>query len=264
MEKTIVLKFGGASLKDLAHFENVAKIIEREKQGYDRVCVVVSAIDGLTDYLLDLAKLFNKDPPAREKDMLLSVGERVSMALLAMVLQKYGIQGESLTGSQAGIITTNEHSNAKIIDVVKKRLESLFAKGAIPVIAGFQGVSLEGEITTLGRGGSDTTAVALAVALKAEKVVFYKDVKGVYSKDPKQYRDFEFFETLSYKKALEVVGKAGSALLHPRAIALAEKNHLLMQVRSFDEQLKDHSGSKVFLEDQENKEQKMFFEESLV
>lgn len=246
MIKTLVLKFGGASLKDLDHFDNVALIIQKNKKYYDRICVVVSAMEGVTDYLGSLANLVHLDPPKREKDMLLSVGERVSMSLLAMKLLGYGIEAVSLTGSQAGIITTNEHTNAKILDVRKKRLDLLFENNKIPIIAGFQGVSVDGEITTLGRGGSDTTAVALAVALGAEKVVFYKDVEGVCSKDPKKYEDAKILKSLSYNEALTVVGEGPAAVLHPRSIVLAEKNGLTMQVRSFDMKLKDKIGSMVF------------------
>ena len=263
MQKTLVLKFGGAALKDIDHFKNVAHIIEEETKNYDRVCVVVSAMEGMTDYLDSLANLVHVDAPKREKDMLLSVGERVSMSLLAMKLQKKGIEAVSLTGSQAGIMTTTEHSNAKVIDVRLKRLEALFKNGKTPIIAGFQGVSLEGEVTTLGRGGSDTTAVALAVALGAEKVVFYKDVEGVFSKDPKKYRDAAVFSTLTHEQALEVVGKGKGAVLHPRSVNLAMKNGLTMQVRSFDMKLKDKLGSMVFTVETSSPLKERCYEESL-
>lgn len=246
MTKTLVLKFGGASLQDMEHFKNVASIIKEQSKDYDRICVVVSAIAGMTDYLESLASSIDVDAPKRERDMLLSVGERVSMSLLAMLLQKEGLNGVSLTGSQAGIITTNEHSQAKIVDVRPWRLLEFFEKGKIPIIAGFQGVSLEKEITTLGRGGSDTTAVALAVALDAEKVVFYKDVQGVFSKDPKKCKDAKICETLTYDQALSVIGSEGEAVLHPRSVALAKKNNLVMHVRSYVKKWREEKGSLVF------------------
>ncbi len=246
MEKTLVLKFGGASLKDVAQFDNVAAIIEKETKSYDRICVVVSAMEGVTDFLENLASKVHDNPPKREKDMLLSVGERISMALLAMTLQKRGIEAVSFTGSQAGIITTAEHSNARIIDVKPFRLEAVFKEGKIPIIAGFQGVSIDKEITTLGRGGSDTTAAALAIALGADRAVFYKDVEGVCSKDPKKHPDAEVVEHLSYEEALEVIGQGKAAVLHPRCVQLAMKNELILQVRSFDRKLKDKKGSIVF------------------
>lgn len=246
MIDTLVVKFGGASLKDVSHFENVAKIILEEKKHYANICVVVSAMEGVTDYLLGLADRVHPGSSGREKDMLLSVGERVSMVLLAMTLQKMGADAVSLTGSQTGIITTTEHSDAKIIDVRPVRLEKIFAEGKIPIVAGFQGVSTEKEVTTLGRGGSDTTAVALAVALGAEKAVFYKDVDGVYTKDPKKYADAVIQECLTYDEAISVVGEGKGAVLHPRAIALAKKNQVLLQVRSFKGESRDKEGSKVY------------------
>ncbi len=245
MYKTLVLKFGGASLKDINHFENVAQIIESVSKNYDRVCVVVSAMEGMTDYLDFLANQVDTDCSKREKDMLLSVGERMSMALLAMILLKRGISAVSLTGSQVGIITTTEHSNAKIIDVKKEKLESLFKEGKIPIIAGFQGVSVDKEITTLGRGGSDTTAVAIAIAIDAEKVVFYKDVEGIYSENPKANANAKVLTVLTHEEALDVVGEGKSAVLHPRCVEMASKNGLTLQVRSFDVKLKDKIGSMI-------------------
>lgn len=231
--KTVVLKFGGAALKDLESFDNVASLICTQAQKYERVCVVVSAMKGMTDYLVSLADSVYMGAPKREKDMLVSVGERMSMALLAMKLAEKGIEAVSLTGSQAGIITTSEHEEAKVIDVRPHRLEKLFGQAKLPVIAGFQGMSVDCEITTLGRGGSDTSAVALAVALGAEKVIFYKDVPGIYERDPKSCDKAQFFKEISYQKALEVIGEGGSAVLHPRCVELASKNNLTLQVRSF-------------------------------
>lgn len=244
MTKTLVLKFGGASLKDVAHFNNVAQIIQRECSNYDRICVVVSAMAGMTDLLESLAKKVHANPPKRETDMLLSTGERVSMSLLAMILQSYGVDAISLTGSQAGIITTNEHSNAKILDIKPLRLNKIFEEKKVAIIAGFQGVSEEKEITTLGRGGSDITAVALAVALKGEKVVFYKDVPGVCIEDPKKNPKAKMIKELTYDEALEVI-KDGR-ILHKRSIILAKKNNVILQVRSFACSLQGNKGSKLF------------------
>ncbi|MCH9620863.1 MAG: Aspartokinase [Chlamydiia bacterium] len=263
MARTLILKFGGASLRDLSHFENVASIILQESKNYDRVCVVVSAMEGMTDYLVSLADSVHMDPPKREKDMLLSVGERVSMSLLAMKLSEKGIDAVSLTGSQAGIITSNEHNEAKILEIRPKRLLSLYEDKKVPIIAGFQGMSLDKEVTTLGRGGSDTTAVALGIALDAERIVFYKDVEGVYSKDPKKYSDAKIEESLSYKRALAVIGTGMSAVLHPRCVRLAEKNGMILNVRSFDQKLKDKVGSVVFCVEGQKRDSGKIYEEAL-
>jgi aspartate kinase len=260
MYKRIVLKFGGASLKDISHFENVAQIIESTSKNYNHVCVVVSAMEGMTDYLDFLVNQVDTDASKREKDMLLSVGERMSMALLAMILLKRGVAAVSLTGSQVGIITTTEHTNAKIIDVKTQKLESLFKEGKIPIIAGFQGISVDKEITTLGRGGSDTTAVAIAIAIGAEKVVFYKDVEGIYSKNPKSNSDAKVLTVLSHKEALAVVGEGKSAVLHPRCVEMAYKNGLTLQVRSFDVKLKDKIGSMIISAEMDSKGKERLFE----
>jgi aspartate kinase len=172
------------------------------------------------------------EPPAREQDMLISVGERISIALLAMALARQGCEAISFTGSQSGILTTNEHTNARITTVKPHRLQKALDEGKIVIVAGFQGVSVEGEITTLGRGGSDTTAVALGVALNAVKVEFYKDVPGVFSEDPKKNDQAVPYPFLTYSQALEITEK-GAQVLHPRCIALAQKNSLVLHVLSF-------------------------------
>ncbi|MFN4174875.1 MAG: aspartate kinase, partial [Parachlamydiaceae bacterium] len=178
LERTLVLKFGGASVAEPEHFSKIADIILYRKKEFNNIVVVVSAMGDTTNKLIDLAKKVNPNPPRREYDMLVSVGERISISLLAMALALKGQDAISFTGSQSGIITTEEHSEARIIDVKPNRLQPHLQAGKVVIVAGFQGVSKSGEITTLGRGGSDTTAVALAVALKAEKVEFYKDVIG--------------------------------------------------------------------------------------
>jgi len=222
--ESIVLKFGGAALRDLAQFQKVAAIIIEKKTIYDRIVVVVSAMGTMTDELLAMAHQIMVDPPKREQDMLISVGERISMALLAMALFKEGYQAISFTGSQAGIITSTEHSDARVLEVKPKRILSHLERGEIVIVAGFQGVSFDGEITTLGRGGSDTTAVALAVALKAERVEFYKDVKGIFTKDPKKEPLAKHIAELDYEEALEVIGRSERKVIHPRAVELAAKN----------------------------------------
>lgn len=231
--KTLILKFGGAALKDPEHFQRAADIVISKRKEYEKVVVVVSAMGKMTDDLLALAQKFSSNPPKREQDMLISVGERISMALLAMVFADRGYDALSFTGSQAGIITSHEHTDAKIVDVKPKRILAPLEQGKIVIVAGFQGVSTEGEITTLGRGGSDTTAVALGISLGAERVEFYKDVGGVFTSDPKHDKSAVKISNLNYAEALELIEKAERKLLHPRAIKLAERNGIILYVRSF-------------------------------
>lgn len=233
--RRIVMKFGGASLASPEHFENVAKIVKRQKTYFPEIVIVVSAMGKTTDELIALAKSCHPNPPRREYDMLISVGERISMSLLAMVLSRNGFEVISFTGSQSGIITSNEHSDAKIVDIRPKRIKESLEKNKIVIVAGFQGVSLEGEITTLGRNGSDTTAVALASALNAEKVAFFKNVKGVYSENPHINKDAAFHSSLTYKEALKIVDN-GSDVLCKRSLLLAMKNEMPLQVLSFEEE----------------------------
>lgn len=230
-QETIVLKFGGASVASTEQFAKIAEIILK-KSLRQRVVVVVSAMGDTTDQLLSLAKRVHPQPPPREQDMLISVGERISIALLAMALQLKDKEAISFTGSQSGIITSSRHSDAQIIDVKPHRILNALDEGKIVIVAGFQGVSKEGEITTLGRGGSDTTAVALGIALKATCVEFYKDVEGVYSEDPKKNPQAVLYPNLSFEKALEIVER-GAKILHPRCIHLAAKNSLPLKVVSF-------------------------------
>jgi aspartate kinase len=232
MKKTLVMKFGGAAAATPSHFFRIADIIIQRKTLFPRIAVVVSAMGNTTDELISLAKQINPYPPQREYDMLVTVGERISIALLAMALATKNQEGVSFTGSQSGIITCNRHAEARIIDVKPHRLIPLLDQEKLVIVAGFQGVSRQGEITTLGRGGSDTTAVALAVALGAEKVEFFKDVPGIFSEDPKKNPQSNLFTTLTHQQALEIVRK-GAKVLHPRCIELAEKNGLPLWVRSF-------------------------------
>ena len=240
--RTVVMKFGGASLATPEHFSSVAALIAQEVARIPHIVVVVSAMGTMTDDLIRLARTVHPDPPERESDMLISVGERMSMALLAMALAKIGLPAVSLTGSQSGIITTSCHSNARIIDVRPARIVSSLSRRHIVIVAGFQGVSREGEITTLGRGGSDTTAVALGIALGAAKVQFYKDVPGLCTEDPKQNPQAELLSRLSYQEAIHIVER-GAKILHSRSLYLAKANYLPLHVLSFKPEYQHHGGT---------------------
>jgi len=234
--KTLITKFGGSALEDMDHLQRVAEIVVKRKKDYENVVVVVSAMGQTTDKLLEMAKKANSDPPKREQDILLSAGERISMALLAMVFAQNNLEAYSFTGSQSGIITCNSHTNAHILNMKPYRLLPYLKDKKIIIVAGFQGVSIKGDITTLGRGGSDTTAVALGIALGAEKVEFYKDVNGIFECDPHFSPSAKSFPKLTYQEAIRIIGKGEKKVLHPRAVALAEKNHLPLHVLSFKEQ----------------------------
>lgn len=231
--KTLIMKFGGAAVQTPESFARLADLVIKRSKKYKRIAIVVSAMRGMTDQLILLASQVHPSPPRREYDMLVSVGERISTSLLAMAISLKKKEAVSFTGSQSGIITTNQHSEARIVDVRPGRLLTCLNEGTIVIVAGFQGVSLEKEITTLGRGGSDTTAVALGIALGAEKVEFYKDVEGIFSNDPHTVPQSRLFRRLSYEKAIKIVNQTGGKVLHPRAIALAEKHALPLHVRSF-------------------------------
>jgi aspartate kinase len=228
----LVMKFGGASVKEPESFLNIAEIVKERSLRNEKIVVVVSAMGNTTDQLLELARRVHPHPPKREEDMLVSVGERISIALLAMALARLGKEAVSFTGSQSGIITCDNHADAKIVDVRPKRLQAVLEKGHIGIVAGFQGVSQKGEITTLGRGGSDTSAVALAIALQAPRVEFYKDVAGIYSVDPKQEAEAKLLPYLSYAEAVQLAEK-GAKVLHARSIRLAAKNGVQLAVHSF-------------------------------
>jgi aspartate kinase len=242
--KTIVMKFGGAAVASPYHFTRIAEIIRNKKKEYERVVVVVSAMGDTTDQLIELAKKVHPDPPRREYDMLITVGERISISLLAMALARQGQEAVSFTGSQSGIITTPHHSNAKIVDVKPNRVFSSLENGKTVIVAGFQGVSKGGEITTLGRGGSDTTAVALGIALGAEKVEFYKDVQGIYPENPKVNPKAQHLAQISYDDVIEIL-KKGAEVLHDRCVELAKKNNLPLVVRSFLREDDDKIGTQI-------------------
>jgi aspartate kinase len=240
---TLVMKFGGAAVATPHHFARIADLILQRRREYARIAVVVSAMGDTTNQLISLAKEVNLDPPRREYDMLVSVGERISISLLAMALAAKNHQAVSFTGSQSGIITCGNHSDARITNVRPHRLLPVLDSGSVVIVAGFQGVSSVGEITTLGRGGSDTSAVALAVALGAVKVEFFKDVPGIFAADPKIYPAADLFSELSYDEALTIIHK-GAKVLHARCVNLACKNRMPLHVMSFDEtQQKEFSGT---------------------
>jgi aspartate kinase len=226
------MKFGGASLASPMQFDAIANLILQRAQVYPKVVIVVSAMGHTTNNLIALAREVNPAPPQREYDMLLSVGERISMALLAMAIAKRSHSAISFTGSQSGIITTPDHTEAKIVEVRPTRILKSLESSKLVIVAGFQGVSVHGEITTLGRGGSDTTAVALGIALDAEKVEFYKDVPGIFSSDPKLDKNATLLPTMSYDEAIAIVS-SGAKILHQRSLFLAKANQIPLHVLSF-------------------------------
>ncbi len=232
---TVVLKFGGAAVASPEHFRRISEIILEVKQSYSDVVVVVSAMADTTDKLIALAEEVNPNPPRRELDMLVTVGERVSISLLAMALAVVGEEAMSFTGSQSGIITSTDHTDGRIVDVRPQRIRACLEQGKIAIVAGFQGVSYQGEITTLGRGGSDTSAVALGAALGAEEVLFYKDVDGIYDCDPKKNPHAKHYSQLSYQEALALI-KEGATVLQERSVELAEKNQLPLCITTFHDQ----------------------------
>lgn len=231
MRKVIVQKFGGTSVADTEKIKNVAKTVIREKNNGNDVVVVVSAMGHTTDYLVKMAKDLNKTPSGREMDMLLSTGEGVSIALLAMAIQAQGYDAISFNAMQIGIITENVHSKARIVDIKTEKLRENLKEGKIIIVAGFQGVTEDGEITTLGRGGSDTSAVAIAAALNAERCDIYTDVEGVYTTDPRVVPKATRLDEISYEEMLELA-HAGANVLHPRSVETAKQFNVPMRVRS--------------------------------
>ncbi len=228
----IVQKYGGSSVSDANSIKRVARrIVETRRAGHD-VCVIVSAMGDSTDELLDLAKQVTSDPPGRELDMLLTSGERISMALLAMAIQSLGAKARSFTGSQAGVITDDAHGHARIIDVTPGRIQGALSAGDIAIVAGFQGVSQNSkDITTLGRGGSDTTAVALAAALRADVCEIYTDVDGVFTADPRILPAARKLDVVSSEEMLDLAAN-GSKILHLRCVEYARRYGIPIHVRS--------------------------------
>ena len=231
MRKIIVQKFGGTSVADTDKIKNVAATVIKEKKNGNDVVVVVSAMGHTTDYLVKMAKDLSPVPSGREMDMLLSTGEGVSIALLAMAIQAAGYDAISFNAMQIGIMTENVHSKARIIDIKTEKLKKNLAEGKIIVVAGFQGVTEDGEITTLGRGGSDTSAVALAAALNAERCDIYTDVEGVYTTDPRIVPTASRLDEISYEEMLELA-HAGANVLHPRSVETAKQFNVPLRVRS--------------------------------
>lgn len=231
MRKVIVQKFGGTSVADTDKIKNVAKTVIKEKNNGNDVVVVVSAMGHTTDYLVKMAKDLSPNPSGREMDMLLSTGEGVSIALLAMAIQSQGYDAVSFNAMQIGIMTENVHSKARIIDIKTDKLKQNLKDGKIIVVAGFQGVTEDGEITTLGRGGSDTSAVALAAALNAERCDIYTDVEGVYTTDPRIVPKATRLDEISYEEMLELA-HAGANVLHPRSVETAKQFNVPLRVRS--------------------------------
>ncbi|AGS33772.1 aspartate kinase [Corynebacterium maris DSM 45190] len=228
----IVQKYGGSSLESAERIRAVAERIVATKKAGNDVVVVCSAMGDTTDELLDLAAQVNPVPPAREMDMLLTAGERISNSLVAMAIESLGAEAYSFTGSQAGVLTTERHGNARIVDVTPGRIQEALDDGKICLVAGFQGVNKDTrDVTTLGRGGSDTTAVALAAALKADVCEIYSDVDGVYTADPRIVPDAQKLDKLSFEEMLELAA-SGSKILVLRSVEYARAFNVPMRVRS--------------------------------
>jgi aspartate kinase len=229
----VVHKYGGSSVADVERLRKVARRVVETARAGKRVCVVVSAMGDSTDELIGLAKKVTPAPPRRELDMLLSCGERISMALLSMAIAELGQEAISFTGSQSGIMTNDRHSGARIIEVRPVRIQDELARGRIVIVAGFQGVSYKREITTLGRGGSDTTAVALAAALGAEYCEICSDVDGVYSADPRVVSGAELLQAVSHDEMQELA-EHGARVMNPQAVEFARAAGIAIYARATD------------------------------
>ena len=244
----IVQKFGGSSVSDAASIARVAKRVVDTKNAGHQVVVVVSAMGDTTDELLELANQISPNPPAREMDILLTAGERISMALLAMAISELGVDAQAFTGQQAGVITDTKHGNARIAEVTPKRIQESVDGGSVAIVAGFQGVTQStNDVTTLGRGGSDTTAVALAAALKAQTCEIYTDVDGMFTADPRIVPTARRIERISTEETLEMAAH-GAKILHLRAVEYARRYGVTLHVRS---SFSDSSGTLVTDEDNE-------------
>jgi aspartate kinase len=226
----VVQKYGGSSVADAEKIDQVAGHIAATKAAGHQVVVVVSAMGKTTENLLSLARSIAPEPPRRELDMLVSTGERVTMALVSMALSTLGCDAVSFTGSQSGIMTNDRHFDAQIIEVRPHRIEDELARGRVVIVAGYQGMSYRREITTLGRGGSDTTAVALAAALGAERCEIYSDVDGIYSADPRNVADARHLPTIDYE-TMQEVAESGAKVLNARAVAWARRHKIVIHAR---------------------------------
>ncbi len=231
MGKLIVKKFGGTSVANTERIEVVADNIQLEIEKGNQVAVVLSAMGKSTDELISLAREINPEPNLREYDALVSTGEQISVALLAMALLKRGINGKSYTAYQLGIKTNSSHSRARILDVEVSKINNEIQEGTVPVITGFQGMNENGDITTLGRGGSDTTGVALAVALEADECQIYTDVDGVFTTDPRVYDKARLLKEVSFEEMLEL-SSSGAKVLQLRSVEYASKFNLPIRVLS--------------------------------
>ena len=231
MNKLIVKKFGGTSVANAERIEAVADLVAQSVEDGTEVVVVLSAMGKSTDELIKLSKDINPNPDLREYDALVSTGEQISVALLAMALQKRNIKGKSFTAYQLGIRTNSMHSRARILDVQVKKIKEEISNGVVPVITGFQGMNDEGDITTLGRGGSDTTGVALAVALEASECQIYTDVDGVFTTDPRLYDKARLLKKVTFEEMLEL-SSMGAKVLQLRAVEYASKYQMPIRVLS--------------------------------
>ncbi|WCL49651.1 aspartate kinase [Leptospira sp. GIMC2001] len=231
MSLTIVQKYGGTSVGDTTKIKNVANRIKSYYEAGKNVAVVVSAMGHTTDELVSLADQITDNPPKREMDMLLSTGEQVSVALLAMALESIGVPAVSFTGSQIKMMTDGNHSNAKIDSIDRTRIDKAFESKRVAIIAGFQGIDKEENITTLGRGGSDTTAVAIAAALGADECEIYTDVNGVYTTDPNKVPGAKMHKQITYEEMLELAS-LGAGVLHSRSVEMAMNYGVTIHVRS--------------------------------
>ncbi|WP_144667225.1 aspartate kinase [Bacillus altitudinis] len=247
----IVQKFGGTSVGSTEKIRNVAERVIVEREAGNDVVVVVSAMGKSTDVLVDLAKELTDDPSKREMDMLLTTGEQVTISLLAMALQAKGYDAISFTGWQAGMKTEKVHGNARIVDIDEARIKEELSAGKVVVVAGFQGIADDLHITTLGRGGSDTTAVALAAALKADKCDIYTDVPGVFTTDPRYVPSARKLAGISYDEMLELAN-LGAGVLHPRAVEFAKNYQIPLEVRS---SIENESGT--LIEEESSMEQNL-------
>jgi aspartate kinase len=232
----IVQKFGGTSVGSVERIQHVAQCVYEVKEKGNDVVVVVSAMGKSTDQLVNLAKEISSQPSKREMDMLLTTGEQVTIALLSMALNQKGLEAVSFTGWQAGIVTEPVHGNARIIKIQTESIDAQLSAGKVVIVAGFQGITENGEITTLGRGGSDTTAVALAAALKADTCDIYTDVTGVFTSDPRFIKNARKLLSVSYDEMLELAN-LGAGVLHPRAVEFAKNYNVSLQVRSSMERI---------------------------
>ena len=249
MAEIIVQKFGGTSVGSVERIAEVAKIVEQSSQE-NKIIVVVSAMSGETNRLIGLAKSFGENPNKREFDALVSTGEKVSASLLAIALNQKGIKAKSFSAAQISMKTTNNFSKAKILDIDDKKILATLADGYIPIITGFQGITETGDVTTLGRGGSDTTAVAIAASVKAKQCDIYTDVDGIYTTDPRMVPNAKKLDAISMEEMLEMAGK-GAKVIQIRAVEFANKFNVPVRVLSSFEQ---GNGTLIYLKDDNNME----------